>query len=118
MPFLMVRAEVQEAVPAGTMTVSPSAADAIAPLTSAREGLAALIILACIALEAPTNKTARTELRTAELGRNTNGESKSESRWRTGPPVASHCTPDSMRARTSFCNAFCARYNSNFQDLE
>jgi hypothetical protein len=66
MPFVIVRAEVQAAVPAGTTTVSPSAADAIALLTSAREGLAALIILACIAaLEAATSKAARTELRTA-----------------------------------------------------
>src|SRR4029077_86483 len=65
MPFVMVRVELQAAVPAGTITVSPSAADAMARLTSVTEGLAALIILACIALEAPTNKMAKTELRTA-----------------------------------------------------
>ena len=46
----MVRHEVQEAVPAGTITVSPCTAEAMAPLTSASEALAALIILACAAL--------------------------------------------------------------------
>jgi hypothetical protein len=65
MPFVMVRAEVQAAVPAGMITVSPSAADAIALLTSAREGLAALIILACATLEAAKSSAARTELGTA-----------------------------------------------------
>ena len=60
MPFVMIRAEVQAAVPAGTIMVSPSAADATAFLISAREGLAALIILACTALDAAKSSAART----------------------------------------------------------
>src|SRR5256886_17267099 len=61
----MVRHEVQEAVPAGTITVSPCTAEAMAPLTSASEALAALIILACAALEATKSSAAKTELRIA-----------------------------------------------------
>ncbi len=65
----MVRHEVQEAVPAGTITVSPSAAEAMALLTSASEGLAALIILACAALEGAKSSAAKTELRIAWFAR-------------------------------------------------
>jgi hypothetical protein len=61
----MVRVELQAAVPAGTITVSPSAADAMARLTSVTEGLAALIILACATLEAAKSSMAKTALRTA-----------------------------------------------------
>src|ERR1700736_6675927 len=42
-PFVIVRTEVQSALPAGTTTMSPSEAEETAEVTSAREGLAALM---------------------------------------------------------------------------
>jgi len=56
----MVMPELQEAVPAGIITVSPSAARTMAAVTSAREGLAALIVAACPAFEAAKSSVART----------------------------------------------------------
>src|SRR6478735_2964129 len=65
MDLVIVTPEVQAAVPAGTITVSPSTAEAMAFVTSAEEGLAALIILACAALEATKSTAASAELKTA-----------------------------------------------------
>jgi hypothetical protein len=46
-PFVIVSVVVQSVpVPAGTITVSPSTAEAMAVLTAAREGLAAVMVLA------------------------------------------------------------------------
>src|SRR5215467_5908057 len=106
MPFVMLRAEVQAAVPAGTITVSPSAADAMALLTSAREGLATLIILACAALEAAKISAARTELRTPEFRRNINGKVKSKSQM-------VFCASPGGK-----CIAIFPRDNSNIEDLK
>src|SRR5262249_2838690 len=49
--LLITRVLVQVAVPAGTITVSPFAAEATALLTSAKEGLGALMVAACTAPE-------------------------------------------------------------------
>jgi len=47
-PFVIIKHEVQEAVPAGTTTVSPSEAAATAVLTSISEGLAAMMLAALV----------------------------------------------------------------------
>ena len=47
-PFVIVKVLDHVAVPAGTMTVSPGLALEIAALTSAKEGLAALMTLAAV----------------------------------------------------------------------
>src|ERR1700730_5457502 len=117
MPFVMVRAEVHTAVPAGTVTVSPSAANATALLISAREGLAALIILACTALEAAKSSAARTKLKTAQFGRKTNGELESKGRRRFVPPVASQRMPDWICVHDGICIATCPDYTCDFQCL-
>jgi hypothetical protein len=48
MPFVIVKVEVQPALPAGTNTVSPSLAEARAELTSLKETLLALMTAAPI----------------------------------------------------------------------
>src|ERR1700757_3995356 len=117
MPLVMVRAEVQADVPAGTITVSPSAADTTALLTSAREGLAALIILACAPLEAAKSSTARTALGTAQFGRNINGELQSKGRWRCAPPGTSQHMPNQIRGPDGIWIAI-SQDSSDFQDLK
>jgi hypothetical protein len=61
-PFVIVKVDVQSAVPAGTTTVSPSTAEAMAVATSTKEGLAALMIVACATPDAAKNIAARTEV--------------------------------------------------------
>ena len=63
--FVIRKVEVHAAVPVGTMTVSPSAADAMAARTSAREGLAALKVVACAVPEAAKSSAPMTQYRTA-----------------------------------------------------
>src|SRR3981189_1381720 len=58
-PVATVRVLRQTAVPAGTITVSPSAAEAMAVLTSVTDGLRALIVVACAAPKAAKNSAAR-----------------------------------------------------------
>jgi hypothetical protein len=65
MPLVIRKVEFHTAVPAGSITVSPSAAEFMAAVTSAREGLAAFLIAACVALEVAKNNPATTELITA-----------------------------------------------------
>ena len=63
MPLVIRKVEFHTAVPAGTITVSPSAAEFMAAVTySAREGLAAFLTAACVALEVAKNNPATTEL--------------------------------------------------------
>jgi hypothetical protein len=59
MPFVIVRVSLQTAVPAGTITVSPSAAEATEVFTSVRERLVALIIAASASPKAAKNSAAR-----------------------------------------------------------
>src|SRR5437879_350790 len=100
---------VQVAVPAGMITVSPSTAEAMALLTSEKEGLRAVMLFACAAPEAAKSSAPRSALSflplgaialraearwpysqetTAAFGRSRNGEWASESKWHAGrPPV-------------------------------
>ena len=63
--FVTFRVEVHVAVPAGIATVSPLAAEAMTARTSAREGLAALKVVACAVLELAKSSAARIEFRIA-----------------------------------------------------
>src|SRR5438132_8969673 len=58
MPFVITRVEVQLAVPAGTVTVSPSLAEAIADLTSSSAALFASTLAAFAWEAAARNRTA------------------------------------------------------------
>ena len=62
---MILTVDFHAAVPRGTITVSPSAAEFMAAVTSAREGLAALRVVACAVQEAA--KSAGVEL-TVEKG--------------------------------------------------
>jgi hypothetical protein len=58
MPFVMVKVEVQDAVPGGTITVSPSLAESTADLTSVNKTLLALTTAASTWPTALNNVTA------------------------------------------------------------
>src|SRR6266852_741007 len=65
-PFVMVSVEVQLAVPAGTITVSPSEAEAMADVTSAREGLTALMVAPLVC---PTIVRSRPAMKPSAFGK-------------------------------------------------
>jgi len=64
-PLVTTRPVVQLAVPAGTITVSPSKDEARAVVTSTKEQLAALRFVTYAANEAVERNKARNDLRTA-----------------------------------------------------
>src|SRR5204862_7810740 len=67
-PFLICSVRVQLAVPSGIVTVSPSAAEAMAAATSDCDGLFALMVVAAARPEAVRIRVAATETRAAPRG--------------------------------------------------
>src|SRR6476660_604857 len=61
-PLVIARELVQLAFPAGIITVSPSAAEPMAWLTSKKEGVRAVMLFACAAPEAAKRSAARSAL--------------------------------------------------------
>src|SRR6516162_1629957 len=92
--LLTLRVDVHVAVPAGIATVSPLLADVMAARTLRREGLEALTIVACAALERAKAIAAMTQLSTAYFSRDPTGESESKGRCSPAPPAASQLMPN------------------------
>jgi hypothetical protein len=79
-PLLTRNVRVQLAVPAGSVTVSPSAAEAMAAATSDCDALFALIVVAPARLETVRIRVAASETRTVTRGDGVGGQR----RFRTG----------------------------------